>query len=148
NSGSDEPVYTVPSRSSLPSPRPSKASEPQPPEPGDQFALARALQRELKRVGCYGGEVTGVGSPSSRMAMKTCRERVNAALPVEKPDPVLLSLVQGHRERACRDACPTGQAATDGGTCAPGGALKPEVGADAGRSEAPKAGVAASSGAA
>jgi hypothetical protein len=64
-------------------------------------ALARELQRELKRVGCYMGEISGVWTPGSRLAMKTFVEHVNAALPVDKPDPVLLSLVQGYRERAC-----------------------------------------------
>lgn len=94
----DAPVYTVLSPPSQPSP---KAVAPQRIAPEDQAALARELQKELKRVGCYSGEISGVWTTSSRLAMKTFVERVNAALPIDKPDPVLLSLVQGHREPAC-----------------------------------------------
>jgi hypothetical protein len=88
----------VPSPSSHPAP---KAVAPQRIAPEDQAALARELQKELKRVGCYNGEISGVWTTSSRLAMKTFVERVNAALPIDKPDPVLLNLVQGHREPAC-----------------------------------------------
>jgi hypothetical protein len=119
--GSGEPVYTVTARS--PDPVPAAPSTPpaayRPIDPADHAALARALQRELKRVGCYQGEITGAWTTSSRMAMKTFNERVNATLPVDSPDPVLLSLVQGHRDRACAAACPAGQTAVEGGACLP-----------------------------
>jgi hypothetical protein len=112
-----EPVYTVPSPTSAPStPR---SGSPRPIPSDDQAALARELQRELKRVGCYSGEVNGVWTGTSRLAMKSFLERVNAALPIDKPDPVLLSLVQGHRERTCGGGCPTGQTALAGGACVP-----------------------------
>jgi hypothetical protein len=81
------------------------------------------LQRELKRVGCYQGEITGIWTTSSRLAMKTFNERVNATLPVDNPDPVLLSLVQGHRERACDAACPAGQSPDKSGACVPSAVL-------------------------
>jgi hypothetical protein len=113
-------VYTVPARAPEPAPAPpAPAVATRPIDPTDRAALARALQRELKRVGCYGGEVTGVWTTSSRMAMKTFNERVNATLPVDNPDPVLLSLVQGQRERACSQGCPAGQMATEAGACVP-----------------------------
>jgi hypothetical protein len=119
--GSGEPVYTVTARA--PDPVPAAPSTPptayRPIDPTDHAALARALQRELKRVGCYQGEITGAWTTSSRMAMKTFNERVNATLPVDNPDPVLLSLVQGHRDRACGAACPAGQTAVEGGACLP-----------------------------
>jgi hypothetical protein len=127
---SGEPVYTVPSRPMEP-PRPSppgaaaKAND-----PADRAAQARELQRELRRVGCYSGEVNGVWTTSSRMAMKTFVERVNAALPIDNPDPVLLSLVQGHRDRAC-GVCPPGQTATAAGACVPGAVLTTAAPADA-----------------
>jgi hypothetical protein len=119
--GSGEPVYTVTARAPDPVPAaPSTAPAAyRPIDPADHAALARALQRELKRVGCYQGEITGVWTTSSRMAMKTFNERVNATLPVDSPDPVLLSLVQGHRDRACGAACPAGQTAVEGGACLP-----------------------------
>jgi hypothetical protein len=111
------------------------APEPKRIEPGDRAALARELQRELKRVGCYSGEITGAWTTSSRLAMKTFVEHVNAALPIDNPDPVLLSLVQSHRDRACQpdaalasapkpetavkpDADKTAAAATAAGTAA------------------------------
>ena len=114
-----EPVYTVPSPSSTPAPHEPTASEPKRIAPDDQPALTRELQRELKRVGCYNGEISGVWTTSSRLAMKTFVERVNAALPIDKPDPVLLSLVQVHRERACGVGCPGGQTEQAGGACVP-----------------------------
>jgi hypothetical protein len=114
--GTGEPVYTVPSPSSAPTPHTPKAGGPRHISPDDHAALARELQRELKRVGCYHGEISGVWTTSSRLAMRTFIERVNAALPIDKPDPVLLSLVQGHSERACGVGCP-GQTAQGSGAC-------------------------------
>jgi hypothetical protein len=139
-SGSSAPVYTVPSRAPDPVPAPlpsASATTVRPIDPTDRTALARALQRELKRVGCYQGEITGTWTTSSRLAMRTFTEHVNATLPVDNPDPVLLSLVQGHRERACVAACPAGQAAAEGGACLPAA-----VSAKAG--DAPTAAAAAS----
>jgi hypothetical protein len=119
---SGEPVYTVPSRPAEPPgpsvPGPAAKSI----DPTDRAALAREIQRELKRVGCYGGEINGVWTTSSRLAMKTFVERVNAALPIDHPDPVLLSLVQGHRDRAC-GVCPQAQTATATGACVPNSVL-------------------------
>src|SRR5262245_35469841 len=158
------PVYTVPVRAPEPAPTPptptvaTKPVDPtvaaRPVDPSDRAALARALQRELKRVGCYQGEVTGVWTTSSRMAMKTFNERVNATLPVDNPDPVLLSLVQGRRESACSTTCPPGQTPAEGGACMPAGAaakagkVPPEARSEAERpTEAlPAAGAAASAG--
>ncbi len=120
--GTGEPVYTVALPSSSPKLYTPKSSVPGAIAPDDLAGLARELQRELKRVGCYNGEISGVWTTSSRLAMKTFVERVNAALPIDKPDPVLLSLVQGYRERACGVGCPAGQTAQAGGTCVPGAA--------------------------
>ena len=118
------PVYTVVPRA----PEAVVAKQPPPAStiierPADRASLARALQRELKRVGCYDGEITGVWTTSSRMAMKAFTERVNAALPIEVPDQVLLSLVQGHQGRACGTACAAGQSATASGVCVPNAVL-------------------------
>jgi hypothetical protein len=124
-----EPVYTLPPPSSAPAPYMAKASGPEAIAPDDVGALARALQRELKRVGCYNGEVSGAWTMSSRLAMKTFLEHVNAALPVDKPDPVLLSLVQGHRERVCAPGTVTAATVKE----APPDATKDEAKADAGK---------------
>lgn len=87
--------------------------------PNDPAALARALQGELKRVGCYAGDINGVWTPTSKRAMKAFTERVNATLPIEKPDYVLLTLVQNQVDTVCGAACPTGQLQTPEGRCSP-----------------------------
>src|SRR5262249_20919431 len=80
---------------------------------------ARELQRELRRVGCYDAELNGQWTPAARRAMRTFIERVNATLPVEEPDPVLLILVRGHEEHVCGKPCPPGQGARANGRCLP-----------------------------
>jgi hypothetical protein len=94
----------------------------QPSRPGDAEArqvLARDIQRELKRVGCYEGEVSGEWNTGTRRAMKTFVDRVNAALPTEEPDHILRTMVQGHPGHACGKACPSGQTAANDGRCLP-----------------------------
>lgn len=105
----ETPVYTVmvPQRPPEPAVQPQAAPVPPiPPKaiatPGDRASLARELQRELKRVGCYGGEINGVWTTSSRMAMKAFTDQVNASLPIDNPDYILLSLVQGRQDTVCR----------------------------------------------
>ncbi len=100
------PVFTVhaPDHSTSPAapiPRPVQPSQRPNPIPGDRASLVRELQRELKRVGCYSGDVNGVWTTSSRMAMKSVTDRVNATLPIDNPDDVLLSLVRGQQEGVC-----------------------------------------------
>jgi len=51
--------------------------------------------------------------------MKAFLERVNAALPTNHPDAVLLTLVRGHSEKACGTLCPAGQGRADSGRCVP-----------------------------
>lgn len=90
--------------------------------PGDAEArshLASDLQRELKRVGCYGGEINGAWTQSTRHAMATFMERVNATLPFEEPDYILLTLVQNHSALACGTDCPVGQVVSANGQCLP-----------------------------
>ena len=95
-------VVTLPQRPSAPAVQPA----PHQPPPGaaaprDPVSLARQLQSELKRVGCYDGEISGVWTPRTRTAMKAFTDRVNATLPVHKPDQILLALVQNHHGVAC-----------------------------------------------
>jgi hypothetical protein len=117
-------VVTLPQRTADP-------SRPQPPPqpsvshpPPDRASLVRQLQGELKRVGCYEGDLNGSWTPATRRAMQAFTERVNAKLPVNKPDHILLALVQGHRDRVCGATCPAGQALQADGACA-GPALAP-----------------------
>lgn len=122
-----KPAPTEKPMAALPAPAP----EPQGPQrkpvtpfhtvtvPNDPVSLSRALQAELRRVGCYEGEINGVWSAPSKRAMKAFTERVNAALPIDKPDYILLSLVQAQPDKVCGSACPSGQVATEQGRCSP-----------------------------
>ena len=91
--------------------------------PGDPVSLARELQRELRRVGCYDGEVNGSWTPASRRAMKVFTDRVNASLPTDRPDYILLRLVQTSPERVCGAGCPSGQSMSSDGRCLPDAVL-------------------------
>lgn len=87
---------------------------------GDQrLSLGRDIQTELKRVGCFDGEASGEWTPATRRSMKTFTERVNATLPVDEPDYILLTLLQGQKTRVCGGNCPTGQALNADGRCLP-----------------------------
>ena len=81
--------------------------------------LTRDLQTELKRVGCFDGDINGTWSPASKKAMSAFMDRVNATLPVEDPDYILLTLVQGHSAQACGKGCPPGQGLSNDGRCQP-----------------------------
>jgi hypothetical protein len=109
-------VITLAPRSSEPSvPAPHKAGT----LPKDRDTLARELQKELKRVGCYEGELNGAWTPSTRQAMKAFTDRVNATLPTDEPDSILLTLVQAYQDKVCGRSCPAGQGLSDGGRCVP-----------------------------
>lgn len=97
-----------------------------------QRQLARQIQAELKRVGCYGGRLDGSWGERSRRAMETFVSRVNASLPTREPDVFLLSLVQGQSGNVCGQTCDSGQFSPDG-RCA---ASERESIADAGNSPA------------
>jgi hypothetical protein len=90
--------------------------------PGDPDAraqLVRDIQYELKRVGCYNGEVHGAWNTGTKHAMKLFTDRVNATLPLEEPDYVLLTLVQNENPGTCGRRCPEGQMASEEGRCLP-----------------------------
>ncbi len=89
-----------------------------PPVAASQLDLATSIQRELKRVGCYGGRLNGRWSPGTKRAMSAFLSRVNASLPMREPDVVLLTLLQGHNADVCGTDCPRGQTLA-GGRCTP-----------------------------
>jgi len=89
-------------------------------KPRDENArrqLSRDLQAELRRVGCYSGPLDGQWNQSTRKAMSSFNQHVNAMLPVEEPDYVLLTLVERYMDRACGQGCTAGQAPAPDGHC-------------------------------
>ena len=103
--------------------RTTASSEPQdttstPNKPEDRYQLVVDLQEQLKRVGCYYGRIDGSWGPGSKYAMQSFIDRVNAALPSEKPDYVLLTLLKSQSGKVC-GACPSDQLVTSGGACVP-----------------------------
>ena len=85
------------------------------PAPKDKIKLARLIQSELKRVGCYDGKIDGAWGPGSQYAMTSFVHSVNASLPTTEPDVILLHLVQGHSGTLCAQTCENGS----GGTACP-----------------------------
>jgi hypothetical protein len=119
-SDSGEEIASVSVSQRTSGPPPALVALPKPaakPMPSDFPSLAREIQRELKRVGCYRGEINGLWTPSTRVAMEAFVDDANAVLPVDKPDQVLLSLLQGERGTACDSSCPPGQQQTPDGAC-------------------------------
>jgi len=89
------------------------------PKQTDRRELARALQLGLKRVHCYDGFVGGEWLLQSKLAMKAFLDRVNASLPIDKPDHVLLALVKTHSTVVCGQVCLAGQSLAANGRCLP-----------------------------
>jgi len=91
--------------------------------PKDRDSLARELQKELRRVGCYEGELNGAWTLATRRAMKTFTDRLNATLPVDAPDAVLFAMVQSQQDRVCGKPCPVDQGLSEDGRCLPNAIL-------------------------
>lgn len=90
----------------------------------DQVSVVRAVQQQLKRAGCYSGRVNGVWSPATRKAMAAFTSVVNASLPVNRADPVLLVLIESNPGASCTRDC-----AKDGGSACGSPAAAPPVNA-------------------
>ena len=91
-------------------------------KPGDdqtRYELVLSIQRELKRTGCYGGTLSGSWTANTKRAMGEFMERVNATLPANEPDYILLTLIKGHTTATCGNACPSGQSMNGDGRCLP-----------------------------
>lgn len=85
----------------------------------DRYDLARMIQRELVRVGCYGGDPDGDWGGASKRAMQVFLDRVNATLPFDEPDAVLLALARSHKGAVCAETCRRGEAVGTDGRCIP-----------------------------
>lgn len=84
-----------------------------------RVSLTRDIQRELKRVGCYVGDIDGVWGGGSKQAIVLFMDRVNASLPTQEPDVFMLSLLRAETTAVCGTSCPSGQSLTGSGRCVP-----------------------------
>jgi len=69
--------------------------------PADREMLSRDIQRELRRVGCYRGDIDGTWGPQSRQAMGAFTAALKLRIPFDAPDEMMLRLVQGQTARVC-----------------------------------------------
>jgi hypothetical protein len=90
----------------------------EPTSPESRYQLVVDLQQQLKRVGCYYGRIDGSWGPGSKDAMQTFMTRVNATLPSDQPDYLLLTLLKSQSSKVC-GACPADQLQLPGGRCLP-----------------------------
>ncbi len=88
-----------------------------------RFLLAKNLQKELYRVGCYRGSIDGKWGRASRRAMRNFTDQVKATLPVSEPDYILLTLVQGHASQACSLPCSEVNGGSDRQPCSDEGLI-------------------------
>ncbi|MFA6139746.1 MAG: hypothetical protein WC684_03405 [Hyphomicrobium sp.] len=98
-----------------------------PTDPESRYKLVVDIQQQLKRVGCYWGRANGSWNNSTRDAMRTFTSQANAALPVDKPDYMLLSLLKSHNGRSCGAPETTTVAAPPRGQPQVVAAAQPEV---------------------
>ena len=80
------------------------------------LALARALQTELKRVGCYPGSVEGNWGTKSKQALGKFVRLSKLSVPTDEPTEVALQAVAGQKGRICSIECGRGEAEVNG-TC-------------------------------
>ena len=84
--------------------------------PRDPVALTRALQTELKRVGCDPGAVDGRWTAKTTDALSKFSRTVNVPLTTGEPTFAALKAVMEQKERVCLSACPAGEVLI-GATC-------------------------------
>ncbi|MGE8944234.1 hypothetical protein ACO2I3_20215 [Leptospira interrogans] len=87
--------------------------------PTNRYELARELQTELRRVGCYYGEIDGDWGSGSKRAMSGFTSRVNASLPVDAPDAIMLTMIRRFDGQACSATCRSDEMFTGDGRCVP-----------------------------
>jgi hypothetical protein len=96
---------------------PAAAGSLAPANPSSRYELIVEIQKQLKRVGCYWGRTDGSWGSSTKYAMQSFTERVNAALPIDDPDYLLLTLLQAQSGRTCDQQCPAGLEMSANGRC-------------------------------
>ena len=88
-----------------------------PPTPGTSpQGLARALQTELKRVGCDPGSLDGSWGAKSRQALEKFQRLSKLSMPTGEPSEAALQSVAGQMGRICPLDCDQGETEVNG-TC-------------------------------
>jgi hypothetical protein len=81
----------------------------------DPKSLAESLQRELQRVGCYGGAVDGEWDKEPQSALKEFATRSLLALYIDEPTQQALDAVKSQRVRVCASAASATAPSSSGG---------------------------------
>ncbi len=97
----------------LPVPAPTQPS-PSPSSGPDPQVLARALQSELKRVGCDPGSIDGKWGGKAKEALVEFSRSAKVAVPTEEPTAAALEAVTSRKERVCPLDCDRGEKEVDG----------------------------------
>jgi uncharacterized caspase-like protein len=80
----------------------------------DPEVLARALQTELKRVGCDPGKIDGKWGGKAKEALTEFARHAKVAMPAEEPTAVALEAVTSRKERVCPLECDEDERKVDG----------------------------------
>jgi len=101
----------APAKSDAPDPAPGIAppAAARVPAVSDTSGLARALQRELRRVGCLGGEPDGVWGEQSRSALRNFIKEAKLAVEGDEPNAAVLDAATAARNRVCPLVCDEGE---------------------------------------
>src|SRR6185436_10684469 len=75
----------------------------------DPLVLARALQSELKRVGCDPGSVDGKWGAKAKEALAEFVRRTQVVLPSEEPTAAALEALAARNDRVCPIDCAKGE---------------------------------------
>ncbi len=87
-----------------------QAAKAAPTNPIDPHELARSLQFELKRVGCFNGAVNGEFDDATRAASRTFAKLTAIKMP-DDLSPDAIKAVRGINNRVCPLLCPDGERA-------------------------------------
>ena len=106
----------------------------------DPQVLARALQTELKRVGCDPGKIDGKWGGKAKEALANFARRAKLAMPAEEPTAVALEAVTTRKERVCPLECDRGETEVNGKCVAKASKAKKPRTAEPARRQQPSSG--------
>jgi hypothetical protein len=82
--------------------------------PSDPAALVRAVQTELKRVGCYSGSIDGQWDSRARDALAEFTRITKSAIATDEPTSAGLEAIAGQKSRICPLRCGSGEIEMNG----------------------------------